>query len=76
LGVKSTRVFAFDGVNANLGAWGDTMSASIDEAKLKELLKSALVEVLEERRELVKEIFEEAIEEIALTRAIKEGLAT
>ena len=52
------------------------MSASIDEAKLKELLKSALVEVLEERREFVKEIFEEAIEEIALTRAIKEGLAT
>jgi ribosomal protein L12E/L44/L45/RPP1/RPP2 len=52
------------------------MSASIDEAKLKELLKSAVVEVLEERREFVKEIVEEAIEEIALTRAIKEGLAT
>ena len=52
------------------------MSASIDEAKLKELLKSALVEVLEERRDLVKEILEEAIEEIGLTRAIKEGLAT
>lgn len=52
------------------------MSASIDEAKLKELLKSALVEVLEERRDLVKEILEEAIEEIALTRAIKEGLTT
>jgi len=52
------------------------MSASIDEARLKELLKSAVVEVLEERREFVKEIVEEAIEEIALTRAISEGLAT
>lgn len=52
------------------------MSASIDEAKLKELLKSAVVEALEERRDFVKEIVEEAIEEIALTRAINEGLAT
>ncbi len=52
------------------------MSVSIDEAKLKELLKSAVLEVIEERRDLVKEIVEEAIEEMALTRAINEGLAT
>jgi hypothetical protein len=52
------------------------MSAIIDEAKLKELLKSAVVEVLEERREFVKDIVEEAMEEIAMTRAIEEGLAT
>jgi hypothetical protein len=52
------------------------MSATIDEAKLKELLKSAVVEVLEERREFVKDIVEEAMEEIAMTRAIEEGLAT
>lgn len=31
------------------------MTTSIDEAKLKELLKSAVAEVLEERREFVKE---------------------
>ncbi|MDX6578056.1 MAG: hypothetical protein QOE96_4009, partial [Blastocatellia bacterium] len=44
------------------------MAASIDEAKLKELLKSAVLEVLDERREFVKEIVEEAIEEMALAR--------
>ena len=52
------------------------MSTSIDEAKLKDLLKSALAEVLEERREFVKEIIEEAMEDIALARAIDEGVAT
>jgi len=34
------------------------MATSIDEAKLKDLLKSALTEVLEERREFVKEIID------------------
>jgi methionyl-tRNA synthetase len=52
------------------------MATSIDEAKLKELLKSAVAEVLEERRELVKEIVEEALEDVALTRAIDEGVGT
>ena len=52
------------------------MSTSIDEAKLKDLLKSAVAEVLEERREFVKEIIEEAIEEVALARAIEEGVST
>jgi hypothetical protein len=52
------------------------MATLIDEAKLKQMLKSAVAEVLEERRDLVKHIFEEAIEEIALARAIDEGLDT
>lgn len=52
------------------------MSTSIDEAKLKELLKSAVAEVLEERREFVKEIIEEAMEDVALARAIDEGVGT
>ena len=52
------------------------MSPSIDETKLKELLKSAVLEVLDERRDFVKQIIEEAMEEIALTRAINEGLTT
>ena len=52
------------------------MSTSIDEAKLKELLKSAVAEVLEERREFVKEIIEEAMEDVALARAIDEGVST
>ena len=52
------------------------MSAPIDEAKLKQMLKSAIAEVLEERRDFVKEIVEEAMADIALARAIDEGLST
>ncbi|HKB68615.1 MAG TPA: hypothetical protein VKC61_22325 [Pyrinomonadaceae bacterium] len=43
---------------------------------MKELLKSAVAEVLEERREFVKEIIEEAMEDVALARAIDEGVST
>jgi hypothetical protein len=45
----------------------------IEEAKLKELLKSALVEVLEENRELVRDLLEDALEDIGLQRAIAEA---
>ena len=48
-------------------------SILIDEAKLKEALKSAIVEILEERKDLVREVLEEALEDIALGRAIEEG---
>jgi DNA-directed RNA polymerase subunit L len=47
-----------------------------DEAKLKEALKSAIVEILEERKDLVREVLEEAIEDVALARAIEEGEQT
>ena len=50
------------------------MSATvIDEAKLKEALKSAIVEILEERKDLVREVLEEALEDIALSRAVEAG---
>lgn len=52
------------------------MATSIDEAKLKDLLKSAMAEVLDERREFVKEIIEEAMEDVALARAMDEGVDT
>jgi hypothetical protein len=52
------------------------MATSIDEAKLKDLLKSAVAEVFEEHREFVKEIIEEAMEDVALARAIDEGIST
>ena len=52
------------------------MVTSIDEAKLKQMLKAAVAEVFEERREFVKEIIEEAIEDIALARAMDEGVST
>jgi hypothetical protein len=49
---------------------------TIDEAKLKDMLKAAVVEVIHEHRDLVKDIVGEAIEDIALTRAIDEGLTS
>jgi hypothetical protein len=52
------------------------MSTMIDEKELKDLVKSAVAEALQEQRAMVKEIVEEAIEEIALARAIDEGLET
>jgi hypothetical protein len=51
-------------------------TASFDEEKLKDLLKSALVEALEENRGLVQDIVEEAMEDIALARAIEQGLSS
>lgn len=51
-------------------------NASLEEDRLKELLKAAIVEVLEERRELVVDLFEEALEDVAMTRAIQEGERT
>ena len=49
------------------------MEVTIAEDRLKEVLKAAVVEVLEERGDLVREIVEEALEDLALARAIKEG---
>jgi hypothetical protein len=42
------------------------MANTPDEAKLKELLKSAVVEVLEERRDLVRKAVTEAIEDMGI----------
>lgn len=47
-------------------------SITIDEGKLKVLLKQALVEALEERAELIRDLLSEAVEDIALAKAIKE----
>ena len=49
---------------------------AVDEARLKAILKSAIVEALEERRELVRDLLAEALEDIAMTRAIEVGAAT
>ncbi len=48
----------------------------IDEGKLKELFKTALHEVLEERKDTIRDLIEEAIEDIALAHAIEEGQRT
>jgi dsDNA-binding SOS-regulon protein len=50
------------------------MSAiSVQDEHLKELLKQAIVELLEERQAQLYEILAEAIEEVGLVNAIKEG---
>ena len=43
------------------------------ETKLKKLVKAAFVEVLEERRDLVRDAFADAVEDIGLVRAIEAG---
>jgi len=48
----------------------------MDEARLKALFKTALVEVLEERKDLLRDAIEETLEDIALARAIEEGRRT
>ena len=49
-------------------------TATLDDKKLKSLLKSAFAETLKEQRALVQDIVEDALEEIALARAIDQGL--
>ena len=49
------------------------MQTVVNETQIKDLFKTALVEVMEERRDLIRDAVEEALEEIALVRAIEEG---
>ena len=44
-----------------------------EERRLKGLLKDAVVEVLEERRDLLRDALQESLEDVALVRAIQEG---
>ena len=46
---------------------------NIDETKLKDIFKQAIVEVLQEKKGLVTELLEEALEDEALSDAIKAG---
>ena len=43
------------------------------EEQIKEIVKSAIVEVLQERRDYIRSLLIEAIEDLALSSAIKEG---
>lgn len=55
----------------------DTVAmTTAEEGRLKEIFKSALIEIFEERRDLVLDLVEEAIEEVAMARAIEEGRST
>lgn len=44
--------------------------------ELKQMFKEALTETLHEQRELLHEIFAEALEDLALAEAIREGRQT
>ena len=46
---------------------------SLDEGRIKELMKEAVLEVLEERRDLIYDALAEAMEDFALAKAIQEG---
>jgi hypothetical protein len=46
---------------------------NLDEDKIKQIFKTALVEVIRENQEVFSELFTEIIEDIALEKAIKEG---
>ena len=46
---------------------------TVEERRLKGLLKDAVVEVLEERRDLLRDAFQESLEDMALVKAIQEG---
>jgi Asp-tRNA(Asn)/Glu-tRNA(Gln) amidotransferase C subunit len=49
---------------------------AIDDNKLKALLKQALIELLEEKNEILFDALAEVVEEIGLIKAIKEGQAS
>lgn len=51
-------------------------STLADNGKLKDAVKQALIEVLQERPELFSEVFAEALEDVALARAIRAGEAS
>ena len=48
----------------------------LDEVRIKELFKEAMLELFQERRDLLHDLFIEIIEDMALIDAIKEGEAT
>ena len=52
------------------------MEPLTDNGKLKELFKQAIIEALEEKRELVHDLLVEAMEDLAMIRAIQEGEET
>jgi hypothetical protein len=51
----------------------DYMGLPVTPEKMKELLKEAFVEVLQERRSLLYDTITEAIEDAAMAKAIKAG---
>ena len=53
-----------------------TYTTSLDEAQIKELFKQAVLELFQEQKDLLYDVFAEVIEDFALVNAIKEGEST
>lgn len=51
----------------------DDMETTLQESKIKELVKQAILELLQEEHELLSGLLVEALEDLALTNAIREG---
>jgi len=51
-------------------------TAAIEEKRLRGIVKAALVDAFKENRELMQDIVEDALEDIAVARAIEQGLGT
>ncbi|MCJ7540924.1 MAG: hypothetical protein MUO88_14815 [Desulfobacterales bacterium] len=49
------------------------MQTLIDDSKLKQLLKEALIEAIEEKKNVFYDLIVDAVEDIAIVRAIQEG---
>jgi len=49
------------------------MESLTESARLKELFKQAITEVIEEKRSLVHDLLVEAMEDLAMMRAIQDG---
>ncbi len=49
------------------------METLVDDIKLKNLMKQALIEAIEEKKEVVHDLLVEAMEDVAMIRAIQEG---
>ena len=52
------------------------MQTQLDESRLKQILKEALIEALEEKKDVFHELIVEAIEDIGMINAIREGQNT
>ena len=49
------------------------MQTIIDDSRLKKLLKEAFIEALEEKKNIFHDLMIEAMEDVAMVQAIKEG---
>jgi hypothetical protein len=49
---------------------------AVEERRIKVLLKDAVVEVLEERHDLLREALQESLEDMAMLKAIQQGEKT